>query len=334
MNKITVVILFVIINVCLEQFCFAGGYDGKKIMFVNSYHSGYAWSDGIHQGIHEILDGTGVILKVVDMDTKRNKTEEFKKAAALKAKEAIEAFNPDVLIAADDNAVKYMVVPFIKNTELPVIFCGVNWSADEYGLPCDNVTGMIEVSLVPGLIDNLKKYANGKRIGILGADNISNHKEATNYKNKFGLKFTEEKFVSTFEEWKHAYLELQDSVDMLIMAPPSFLLNSSDPSVPKEAKEFILNNTKIPSGCVEEWIVPYALLGLVKNPKEQGRWSAKAALSVLDGKKIVDIPVVENEDGDLVLNLILAEKLEILFTSSMLRNATIVDKELLIRNNR
>ncbi|HHO76243.1 MAG TPA: hypothetical protein ENN05_07415 [Deltaproteobacteria bacterium] len=50
----------------------------KKILFVDSYHEGYAWSDGIAAGIKEILSGTGVELNIFHMDTKRNGTEDAK----------------------------------------------------------------------------------------------------------------------------------------------------------------------------------------------------------------------------------------------------------------
>ena len=65
------------------------------------------------------------------MDTKRNTDEEFKKTAALKAKAEIEASKPDVVIAADDNASKYLIQPYFKDASLPFVFCGVNW--DEKG---------------------------------------------------------------------------------------------------------------------------------------------------------------------------------------------------------
>ena len=47
-------------------------YAGKKVIFIDSYHQGYAWSDGIESGIHEVLDKTGVDLKIVRLDIKYN----------------------------------------------------------------------------------------------------------------------------------------------------------------------------------------------------------------------------------------------------------------------
>jgi hypothetical protein len=111
---------------CFSTLAAAGDLKGKKVLFIDSYHEGYEWSDGITKGVKQVLDGKGIELKIVRMDTKRNGGEEFKKQAGEKAKAAIEEFKPDVVIAADDNASKYIIVPFFKDSPLPFVFCGVN----------------------------------------------------------------------------------------------------------------------------------------------------------------------------------------------------------------
>src|SRR5512144_136951 len=40
-------------------------YAGKKIVFINSYHEGYEWSDGVERGIHNVVDGTGAQVKFI-----------------------------------------------------------------------------------------------------------------------------------------------------------------------------------------------------------------------------------------------------------------------------
>ena len=62
---------------------------GKKVLFIDSYHQGYAWSDGNTEGIQKVLGGTGAELKIHRMDTKPNGSDEFKTAAAEKAKAVI-----------------------------------------------------------------------------------------------------------------------------------------------------------------------------------------------------------------------------------------------------
>ena len=87
--KIVFHLFFVIL---ISNLAFAETHAGKKILYIDSYHAGYAWSDGILSGIEQGLEGTGIDLKVIRMDTKRNPSEDFAKQAALQMKADIEAF--------------------------------------------------------------------------------------------------------------------------------------------------------------------------------------------------------------------------------------------------
>ena len=79
------------------------------------------------------------------MDTKRNKSDEYKIAVGREARDLILSWQPDVVITADDNAAKYLIQPYFKDSATPFVFCGVNWTAEEYGFPYSNVTGIVEV---------------------------------------------------------------------------------------------------------------------------------------------------------------------------------------------
>jgi ABC-type uncharacterized transport system substrate-binding protein len=308
----------------------------KKILFVDSYHKGYPWSEGIISGLLKELritlaendiadtsDGT-VELKVVRMDTKRNTSEEFIKRAAQETKAVIDSWKPDLVIVADDNASKYVVVPYFRNKEIPFVFCGVNWDCSAYGFPCSNVTGMVEVSLIPQLLKEMGKYASGPRIGLLGADNLSNHKEADNYRSKFNVSLEKEVFVETFEEWKSAFKRLQSEVDMLIIAPPSFLKTTEEKA---QAAKFVTEHTAVPTGCVEDWITPYAMIGFVKASDEQGRWAGRTALKILAGRSPADIPVVTNTKAGIYLNMPIAKKLNVVFPMKLIESAELVTSE-------
>ena len=160
-------------------------YAGKKIVFIDSYHQGYEWSDGVEDGIHSVLDGTGVDLKIVRLDTKRNPDMEFGKQAGAQAKAEIDAFKPDVVIASDDNAQKYVIVPYYKGTNQPVVFTAVNWDASAYGYPASNVTGMIEVELPGQVVEQLKSHAKGTRVGLISIDSETERKVADVYNQRF-----------------------------------------------------------------------------------------------------------------------------------------------------
>jgi len=295
-------------------------YKGKKILWVNSYHEGYPWSDGIEAGLHEIFDGTGVELKIIRLDTKNNPDESFGQAAGQKAKAEIEAFQPDVVIASDDNAQKYLVVPFLKGTDLPVVFNGVNWDASAYGFPTSNVTGMIEVELPDQLVELLKSHVNGDRIGYLTIDTETERKVVDTYNQRFFDGQMQPYWVKTQEEFKTAFLAAQQEVDILFMGNNA----GSDKWGEEEMKQFVLRNTTIPTGTINDWMAPYSLLTLAKSASEQGVWSAQAALQILDGTPASEIPVAENKKGEMIVNLDLADKLGVVFAPSLLKTAKIL----------
>jgi ABC-type uncharacterized transport system substrate-binding protein len=283
---------------------FGKSYNGKKVLYIDSYHEGYAWSDGITRGVEQVLAGTGVRLKVIRMDTKRNASDAFKHQAALKAKAEIEAFKPDVVIASDDNASKFLIEPYYKNADLPFVFCGVNWDANVYGYPYSNVTGMVEVTPIPQIIDQLKPYAKGTRLGMIAPDILTARKEADNYKKVFGYDVNTY-FARDFEDWKKGFVQLQNQVDILIVDSDGGLYNDRA----DEMRAFVLANTKVPTGSAYDFMAPLAMLTYAKVAEEQGAWSAQAALKILDGTAASSIPIVQNQEGSMIINAKVAQAL-------------------------
>ena len=297
----------------------AGNYNGKKVLYIDSYHAGYEWSDGITNGVQNTLAKTGVELKIIRMDTKRNKGEAFMQEAAQKAKSEIDSFKPDVVIASDDNASKFVIQPFYKDASLPFVFCGVNWDETVYGYPYKNVTGMVEVSGVKELVDLLKQFSKGERIGLLAEDTLTEHKEAENYKAKLGID-VQGTFVNSFAEWKQKYDELQDQVDILIIGNTAGLSDFDA----KAAEAHVQQHARIPSGAIQINTMPYAMIGYLKVAEEQGTWAANTALQIMDGKSPAEIPVTRNKEGNVVINLKLAEATGVEIPYTLIESATTV----------
>ena len=304
MRKFLVTVMSLAFVLSIVTPSFAASLAGKKVLFVDSYHEGYAWSDGITAGIKTGLKDSGVELKVFRMDTKRNTDDAFKKDAALKAKAEIDAFKPDVVIASDDNAAKFLIEPYYKNASLPFVFCGVNWDEKVYGFPCKNVTGMVEVTPLPQLIEQLQPFAKGNKIGFLAPELATARKEAENLKKVFGMTLTEY-FAKDFDDWKKGFSELQGSVDMLVMDSDGGLYKDQA----AEMKSFVEANTKIPSGSTYDFMAAYALISYAKLAEEQGFWSADAAMKILGGTSAADIPVAKNTQGKLIVNAKIAKAL-------------------------
>ncbi len=292
----------------------------KKILFVDSYHTAYKWSASITKGIRSVLDGQeGTELKIFQMDTKRNKSKQFKEKSAIDARELIVSWKPDVVIASDDNASEYLIKPYFKGKDVPFVFCGVNWDASVYGFPTSNVTGMTEVSLYVPMLKAIKQFAAGDRIGYLASDTASERKELANIRRIFGFDLNV-RFVNTFDELKQAYLELQKESDMIIVAE----CRSVEGFNHMEMRDFVQNNSSVPSGTLVDFLSEYSLVTFSKIGEEQGEYAAQTALRILDGTSPQDIPIVQNKKAKIMLNMKLAKRMKIKFPMELIQHSTFV----------
>lgn len=295
----------------------------RKVFYVNSYHQGYAWSDRIEQTIRTVLQNEAgnfkINLSAYHMDSKRKNSLSEIMQAAQEALQQINREEPDIIIVSDDNAIKYLVVPYLLSRKIPIIFCGVNWDSKKYNLPENLTTGMLEVQRVDQLVKGLSPYAKGDRIAFLKGDDESARIEAQEIKNKFLIPL-DLRLVKNFKAWQQQYLKLQEDADILILGNAA-----SIPDWDKEqAREFILKNTRIPSGCWDSWMAAYCLETLATRPEEQGAWVARTALRVLQGVSTADIPQVYNQQTKIYLNMPLANRLNIRFAMNVIEAATLI----------
>ena len=298
----------------------------KKILFINSYHRGYIWSDKIEQGVRSVLDGRDDIhLEFKYMDSKRNKDPDYISSKASEIKSYIDEYKPDLVIASDDNASKFLIHPFYKDHKIPFVFCGVNWSGDNYGFPYKNVTGMVEVSPIKLAFKYFKEFS-GKDVkeatfAHIEEDTISGQKNADHVESHLGIKLRKE-YAKNFEEWKKIYLNLSDHVDFIILGGNAGVKNWNK----EEAIRFVEENVKTITATDVDWMIPFSLFGFVKIPEEQGEWAAKTALEILAGKSPSSIPIAKNQQGHLMLNMKIAKKLKIKVPYALVTKAKVIIK--------
>lgn len=304
--------------------------DKKRVLYIDSYDPGFEWVQGITEGLLSQLDiqsdaeghleqsTSPVQLKILHMDTKRNPSPVFIRSAVAKARAVIEDWQPDVVIASDDNASKYLIAPYYKDSKIPFVFCGLNTKASAYGFPYSNVTGMQEVPLIDDMIKIMEPYTRGGRIGLLAGDAFS-HRMDERLAEDHGLT-VEGIYVKTFDQWKQSYLNLQIEVDMLIIGVVPNVVGWDA----TEAIAFVNENTKIPSGSWDEWMMPYSLVGVLKSPQEQGSWAAATALKILDGTPPASIPITANTKARIFLNMRLAKEMGVKFPIELIERATLV----------
>ncbi len=298
---------------------------GKKVLWINSYHEGYTWVDGISRGIRKGFFGSGVELKVWHMDTLRNGSEVYGQQAGALARKVVEEYHPDVVIASDDNAQRFLVVPYLMGSNLPLVFCGVNRDPREYGYPAPNVTGMHEIDFVVDLVKQMRPFAGGDRIGMIACQRETDQIIADDYNHQFFGERLKVYLVKTFDEFKDAFLRAQQEVDILCL-PNNAGIEGWQNEV---AETFMTEHIRIPTGGLNPWMTPYVIFILAKIPEEQGAYAAATALRILAGTRPEDIPIVQNREAQLIVNLKMAQAAGIILPVSLLQTAEVIGQEAL-----
>ncbi len=292
--------------------------DEHLCLYVSSYHKGYAWSDGVEKGLKQTIEGHCDLVQF-DMDTKRNKTTEQKQQAGKNAYELIKKLEPDVVITSDDNAAKFLIVPFLKDTHIPVVFSGINWTVDEYEFPAQNVTGIVEVAPIkPMLSQALKVSENRVKAAYLGAftlSEIKNFNRISEVAEHMGISM-DSILAEDFTTWKTG-LTLAQNYDFLIMGSHSGINHWDE----LDAQSFVARESRIISLTNHEWMMPYSMIGYTKIPEEHGQWAASSAVAILSGTRTSDIPLVTNRKFDTWINEKLLDGAGIELSDQLLRKA-------------
>ncbi|OGV54656.1 MAG: hypothetical protein A2017_19245 [Lentisphaerae bacterium GWF2_44_16] len=270
------------------------------------------------KGFERIIVSHGISYKIIHMNTKGNDSKEYCEKMALEAKKIIDEYKPDILIASDDPASKYLMMPYYSKSDIPIVFCAVNWDASIYGYPYKNSTGMIEIDFIEETVGFLKKYAKGERMAYICPNDETSRKVAKIYNENFFNGNLSIHIVNDFTEFKKVFLDTQQEADMIILYNKEGIRDWNN----REAKDFLMTETKVPTGSNNPIMSEFVLISMPKAPEEFGIFAAEAAVNVLKGKKASDIPVLTNKKTILTVNMTLADKLGIVLPLSVLKTAT------------
>jgi ABC-type uncharacterized transport system substrate-binding protein len=291
----------------------------RSCLFVASYHKGYEWQDGIEEGLRSTL-GNKCTVEAFYLDTKRNTDEDYAKTTAEKAKQLIDSMQPDVVIASDDNVSRYVIEPYYRESDIPFVFCGVNWSADKYGFPYANVTGMLEIISIDPLLKVIQTVLPEASSGIfIGGDVPSTRSNYERYKKSFlsrGI-VVRDGMVTSFDAWKQKLSDAQETADFIILANKAGIVDWDQ----EAATAHVQQNTKRFTVGHHEFMVSLNMFSMTKIPQEQGEWAAKVAIKILEGSNPSEIPIVANRRWNIYANTALLKKAGIQLPANILRKA-------------
>lgn len=289
-----------------------------KCLYISSYHNGYAWSDGVEEGVRNVLEGK-CELRQYDMDTKRLRKPAEIQNAVNQSIAIIESWKPDVVITSDDNAAKYLIVPHFAASNLPFVFSGINWTVEEYGFPLPNVTGIVEVAPIEPMLREAMEIAGGSNGVYVGADTLTEHKNYSRIEQ--GAKrlggTLEKRLVSDSGSWKKEFVAANRTADYIVIGSKSGIKGWDQ----QDIGDFVLKHASVISVTNHRWMMNVAALGYTKIPQEHGEWAARAALEILNGIAVQDIPVVTNRKWDLWVNQGVVDSIGAVLSSRFTRKA-------------
>ncbi len=279
----------------------------RKVLLLNSYHPGYAWSDGVQVGILETLQGLNPnwMPRIEYLDCKRLPGEEhLGELAALVSRKYKDLA---LVIAMDNPALGFS----LKNRKrlfehTPILFCGINDFTPEMLHGHGDVTGRAENVDIGGTIDiMLRLHPNAREILILHdytVTGLATRKEAEEamFRLPPGVKV---RFL------KH--LDMEDVLselehlprDCLVLVVPFTTDKSGRSFGLAESTTLFVKHSPVPVYSAVAARLGHGIIGgKLTDAKVHGVRTARMALRILGGEKPSEIPVETESDSQFMFD--------------------------------
>ena len=302
-----------------------------KVLVVMSYEEAMPWVIDIKGGIDSALSKTCEI-RYAYMNTRNDFEGGKEKARQIYA--LYQEFQPDGVIAADDDAQVLFVVPYLKDkVKTPVIFCGVNKEPETYGYPASNVSGILERIHFAESIAFLQQIVPSvKTIAYLMGDNPTSkgyYQQIEKEKEGYSAKSAAFKFVKTLDEAVAAANDLKTQCDAVFIENITGIKDKNDkPLTEQEAIPILAKACGKPTMGANISIIKFGLLcAVVKTGQEQGETSANMLLRAMKGTPVSQIPITRNHNGKRMINATALKELGIKPRPDILGGAELVRTE-------
>ncbi|MFH0785512.1 MAG: ABC transporter substrate binding protein [Pseudomonadota bacterium] len=298
-NLAALLILFLLFS---PAFSFAD-QNKKHVLYLNSYHNGYKWSDGLLEGVRTVLNKGrfNVDLQIEYMDAKKFNYDAIAKNLLALYKEKFKDDFFDAIVISDNDALNFInqyrqeLFPGV-----PVVFCGIN-DLRESDIAAGNITGVVESFDFLATLDVAKKLYPQKDHLVILIDNstagvtITRQIENILKTNQTGLQI-EFWIQLSLEEAQQRVQNLPKNT-FLFIAPYYQTINGLF-FTSEEVSEAISSHSSVPIFTSWEFMVGYgAVGGRVLSGVEQGSTAGEMALDILQGTKADTIPIIREPSG-------------------------------------
>ena len=315
-----------------EKISLKANEPGKNVLIINSYYSGYDWTDGQCQGILNTLNNDNDIVKYVEyMDWKRDATNQNLDSFYNNCKYKYSQKKIDLIITTDDAALSFAIkhrMDLFSNA--PIVFGGVDKNSGNTILEdVSNVTGIYEGINPEGTItEALKIMPKTKDIYIIH-DNTETGLSYFNlvdkfvYDNNMDIKLHGLGNYSIDEICKITKELKNDSIVLL----DAYSAEYSGYSLPlKKLSNMITTSSSVPVFTTAESLIGEGCIGgSILSPKVHGTEVGTLALRILSGEDISTIPLINKNSVSSIYDYNVLKKYN-LISAPLPKNSIIVNK--------
>ncbi|MCP4338112.1 MAG: response regulator [Desulfobulbaceae bacterium] len=297
------ILVSLLISILLLPSLASANQDKKTVLYLNSYHNGYHWSDGILEGVRSVLNKSRykVDLQIEYMDAKKFNYDIFSQNLLTLYKKKFKNESFDIVILSDNDALNFVnqhrqdLFP-----NIPVVFCGIN-NLHDSDIAAGNITGAVELFDLVATLDVAKNLHPEKdRLVVLIDDStagraIRQQIEKITRDDDTGLQI---------EYWIQLSLEAaQQRVKQLpentfLFIAPYYQTIDGRFYTSEEVSEAIYKHSSVPIYTAWEFMVGYgAVGGRVLSSYEHGKTAGEMALQILDGTRADTIPIIRKPQG-------------------------------------
>ncbi len=270
----------------------------QTILILNSYHSGYPWSDSIVQGIKSVIPPE-IQISIEYMDTKRFSYARMEPHIHDFLHEKYREKLPAGIISTDDNALTFLLAhheDIFPN--VPLVFCGVNQTPPDLHLHRDHTTGLFENNEHrETLLTALKLLPRTKKIYFINDNTVSGTVQYNKIRAIAEADLTGLETVFLNEDRR---INLERIYTALKNAPPDSMVYFADLNIDDRENTIdyqvvlpeLTSAYSPPVFASIDTYLPYGIVGgKVTSGFHQGELAAKMVLETLNGKPPGEISI-------------------------------------------
>ncbi len=270
----------------------------KEILLLHSYNSGLKWTDGITQGVKEVLEKYPEYeLSIEYMDSKKIDDKDYFDSLMNLYEKKFSNRKYDVIISADNYAYEFVLKNYKKLFNgSSIVFCGVeNFNKNSIPKELERyVTGVIEYKEIKENLDLIKKTISDlNTIYIVSDDTFSSNaikeqilNDIKNFDKSINVVFDNQIDISTLSQKVNS---LPQNSALLFT---SLYVDKNGKFITYSQLRDFFNSSKYPVFAINKIHLHEGIVGgIMVNPLDQGMEATKKAIAIFEGKKPNEIEI-------------------------------------------